>query len=261
MRLWQSPCVWFSGNKQWEYHQKFYGMFLSQQAKISEENKTNQCKSVIREDWCQWSPAKISKKLQGHCSLSVGLYLYTHSKHHMSYQASTPTKHHMLFHQAASKRHRMSVLSKTCSHVYAPAKLLPTRLFPETCHMTQLTLQWNQKFPLQGSNCNLKYAYLYLYETDAALRKPSLTALCSWRLHFRSSLSILSLHPIVPFSPTILSFHPLPTVVYISFLPFPSSYPSELEILPVLVPSIMQTLMKAKPCGHDSPTELNIIFM
>ena len=54
--------------KQPEYHQKFFGVFLSTKswkAKISEENKVHQCKSIIRKDQCQQNPMTTSQELQG----------------------------------------------------------------------------------------------------------------------------------------------------------------------------------------------------
>jgi len=79
----------------------------------------NQCQSIV------------------HCLLS---YPYTLSKHYVSSQVSTPAKHHMPFHQAASRKIHVSVLRKyPC-----------IRQFPEKKnHMTQLSLQQNQKSSLQ----------------------------------------------------------------------------------------------------------------
>jgi hypothetical protein len=73
-----------SPQKQQEYHEKFFGTFLSmksQQMIISDKGKVNQCLSVIMEDQWQQSPRKTSKEWQcepmsQNCSLSVGLSLY-----------------------------------------------------------------------------------------------------------------------------------------------------------------------------------------
>ena len=87
---------------------------------ISKESKH----STIHEDLCQQSPTKTTKECQGkpmsHCHpLS---YTYTLSKHHVFSQTSALAKH------------------ITC--------LFSWQLL-EKHHMTQLSLQRNQKFPLQ----------------------------------------------------------------------------------------------------------------
>ena len=64
-----------------EYHQK-YGVSLSmksQQAKISEESKENQCKSIVSKEQFQQSPMETNKELQGEpmqeiCPLYIELY-------------------------------------------------------------------------------------------------------------------------------------------------------------------------------------------
>ena len=50
------------------------------------------------------------------------------------------------------EKHHVSVLSKTSSHMSASAKTSSQRQFPEKHHMAQLSLQRNQKFPLQGGS-------------------------------------------------------------------------------------------------------------
>jgi hypothetical protein len=95
LRLWKWP----------EYHQKFFGEFLSIKSlqAISKESKGNQCKSIV------------------HCVLG---YNQTLSKHHVPSQASAPAKHHMPFIRQLPEKHLVCVvvLSETSSHVSALIK-------------------------------------------------------------------------------------------------------------------------------------------
>ena len=96
-------------------------------------------------DQHQQSPMKIIKEWQGipmphrvvPCLLG---YIYLLSKHHVFSQAFILAKHHMLFIQAASRE-----TPRVCSQ----QKHSLIRQFPEKHHMTQLSFQRNQKFPLQ----------------------------------------------------------------------------------------------------------------
>ena len=95
--------------------------------KISEESKVNQCKSI-------------------QCLLS---YPYTISKHHMSPQTSAPAEYYMPFHQAASRKTPHICSQQYILHVSASAKHPLIRQFLEKHQVTKLSLQQNQKFPLQ----------------------------------------------------------------------------------------------------------------
>jgi hypothetical protein len=82
--------------KQWEYHQKFFGMILSkksQQAKIRIDQKSITSHSNARaSSHCQWG------------------YIYILSKHHMSTQVFTPVKWHMPSHVSASAKQPLMCL-------------------------------------------------------------------------------------------------------------------------------------------------------
>ena len=108
---------------------------------FSPQSHDKQCKSIIPKDQHQGSPIMTSKEWQGE-PMQECLLGYTYAL----------SKHQMPFHQAVSRRTpHASVLSKTFFHVSASAKHLLMRQFPEKYHMTQLSLQQNQKFPLQVS--------------------------------------------------------------------------------------------------------------
>jgi hypothetical protein len=83
-RNYQSAQDCKSYKRQPEYHQKFFAVFhsmASQPAKISEESKVYQCRSVLSRDQHKWSLRKTCKLLQGkpkqeHHPLCVGSKIF-----------------------------------------------------------------------------------------------------------------------------------------------------------------------------------------
>ena len=77
-----------SSKKLLDYHERFFGVFLSKksgQMMISKEDKVNQCHSILDNEQHQQSPMKTSKEWQGEpmsqcCSLSVGSEIYVYSQ-------------------------------------------------------------------------------------------------------------------------------------------------------------------------------------
>ena len=87
-----------------------------------------------------------------HCHpLSVGLYLYTFQTSGVL-SMSTLEKHHSLF---------LGGFQKNATCLFS-AKHPLKRQFPEKHHMTQLSLQRNQKFPLQSSSIHTA-TYIHLW--------------------------------------------------------------------------------------------------
>ena len=120
---------------------------------VKKERQTNGTK-----DQHQQRPMKTSKGWQGetmnttwHHPLSVGLSIYPFQiSCILSSIWSALEKYHMPFFQIAFRKHLVSVLSKTPLHmVSASAKHPLIWQFSEKHHMTQLSLQRNQKFPRQ----------------------------------------------------------------------------------------------------------------
>ena len=141
---------------------------------ISEEGKANRYQSIINKNQRQQSPMKTSKEWQGepmphsvvHCLLG---YIYILSKYHVSSQAPAPAKHPMPLFQAASIK-----TPCVCSQQCLPMCLLQQSIhsydsFPEKYHMTQLSLQRNQKFPLHILAPIYRFGYHSdLVETEAS---------------------------------------------------------------------------------------------
>jgi hypothetical protein len=103
--------------------------------------------SILSEDHCQQSPTKTSKEWQGKPILHSGVhgllnFIYTLSKHHVFFQASALGKHHMPFFQTASQKTTSQFSTK-----HPPMCLLQQKHpLIRQHHMTQLSLQRNQKF-------------------------------------------------------------------------------------------------------------------
>ena len=155
-RLRKWAWVHRSSKKPLGYHKKFFGAFLStesQQTVMGEDGKPSQCQNVIS----QWrlasamttvrSSAKGVKANQRHTLIHCLLgYTYTLSKNHLSSHVSALAKHRMPFSQGVSRKHYVSVLPKASSCVSASAKHPLIRQVPGKHHMTQPSLQRNQKF-------------------------------------------------------------------------------------------------------------------
>jgi hypothetical protein len=133
--LCQSAWVCWSGKKQPEHHQKFFGSFLSiksQQAKITDEGKVNQCNSIISEDPLPWRPTKTSKVNQCqsvvHCLWGC---TYTHSKITCSLRHLFQQNNTCLYTRQLPEKYHLSALTKISSHISASAKHPFIRQLPE----------------------------------------------------------------------------------------------------------------------------------
>jgi hypothetical protein len=110
--------------------------------------------SVVSEDHHPKSPTKPSKDWQDkpmphsvvHCLLG---YIYTLSKHHVSSQVSAPWNITRPFSRQLPEKHYVSILSKTSSICLPQQNILSYDNFHKSITWYNLSLQRNQKFPLQ----------------------------------------------------------------------------------------------------------------
>lgn len=121
-----------------------------------QKGKANQCHSIIIKDQHQQRPTRTSKECQGepmpHCHpLSVGLYDYLDQTSRALSSVCSSKISHSLFPGSFQK-------NTTC---LLQQKHPLIREFPEKHHVIQLSLQRNQKFPLQFVHlCLCVYMYL-----------------------------------------------------------------------------------------------------
>ena len=119
---------------------------------ISEEGKVNQCHSIISEDQvnkAQGRSAKSGKANQYHTALSTV---------HWAILKPFPNFPCSLKH-VQNTAYPFSRLLPEKHHVSVLAKHLLIRQFLEKHHMTQLSLQGNQRFPLNEINCKANKKY------------------------------------------------------------------------------------------------------
>lgn len=122
----------------------------------SKESKAKQCKTVIREGHCQWSPMKTSKELQGKpmqehplSTLFCIILLFFQTSCVFSIISSSKTS--LALSPAASRNtphvcSQLNILSHECfSQIYSHRTVSR-----KTSHDT--TKSWNQKIPLHKSH-------------------------------------------------------------------------------------------------------------